>query len=663
MENKKIQFDPAELVDKIIQSDLDPSVFDEIDERDIPKAKNWLDWCLGKQFSNITPFPRQIQIGLTFLGEYCPRCSDMEYFNNLYDQTVPEILDRTVMLEYGVCPRCHVTQNELLMKGEIGNYEEMDGIAGMRSGKTALVGMISTYHWHRYSMIPNPSRFFRLLPNQTMHMTMVALTADQAGETLWQAFTDLKDNNVWFKQYHDFLKAHEKRLGVQLLHDKRTFMFYEHKRITAYYTGSDQKKLRGRTRFFTAIDELGWFDSVVDSGRILMNADEVHIALEKSLRTIRSATRQLRSEGHNWVPQGIDVNISSPSSVSDKIMRLLVESETDKRKYGWHFPTWEMNPTMPYASMVEEERNDPEAFWRDYGAVPPLAASPYIANKEIVHQLINQTQSHDAIATYVVKEFTDTFGFKYYYAETTPKLMDKITPRLLTVDTGLSKNGFALCVWRWDEKTGRPTADYIVSVTPDINQKISINFPLMYQKTIEPLIASFRIVDAVYDRWNSIEQIQKLRDAKVKAVQISLKYADFTNMKSLILSGRPTIPKPEDDIKIVVGANTDPSALCKNKPVLLFCLQLLTVRDTGRKVEKPVAGDDDIFRAWALGLHFITIPDNQKRYSIAMDVGRENKTVGVSFSLNPKTRGNLNTLNTANVGTAATYGNTQFRKR
>ena len=57
-----------------------------IDDRDIPQAKNVVDFFYNDRFmKNMVPdglFPRQISILLHLMGEFCPRCTDMEFFEN-----------------------------------------------------------------------------------------------------------------------------------------------------------------------------------------------------------------------------------------------------------------------------------------------------------------------------------------------------------------------------------------------------------------------------------------------------------------------------------------------------------------------------------------------------------------------------------------------------
>jgi len=48
--------------------------------------------------------------------------------------------------------------------------------------------------------------------------------------------------------------------------------------------------------------------------------------------------------------------------------------------------------------------------------------------------------------------------------------------------------------------------------------------------------------------------------------------------------------------------------------ITLLGIQLLTVRDTGHKMAKPLLGDDDVFRAFALGATKLADPKIKEEY-------------------------------------------------
>ena len=107
------EFNPSDLFKQLSDNDLDPSIFNTIDESPFPKAPNFLEWAVGPQFLNTLILPRQVEIGTKLFNEYCPACSNPGYIDNLFDQSVGNIRSNVVFLEHGVCPQCKVTRWEL----------------------------------------------------------------------------------------------------------------------------------------------------------------------------------------------------------------------------------------------------------------------------------------------------------------------------------------------------------------------------------------------------------------------------------------------------------------------------------------------------------------------------------------------------------------------
>lgn len=641
-------FDPAALAEEAVAANLDPSIFERIADDDIHWPKNIVEWIRGKRFLNVTPFPRQIEICVNVLGQFCPRCTDPSLMEKdpwgssallmpAVDYPLAEIWDRVTFLEDGVCPKCDASRLELVDKHELNHYINVNGCAGMRSSKTVIVGgLLGTYQLNRFLRLRSPSQFFGLMANQTLHATFVAITAGQAQETLWDAFKDRVDSAQWFKEYHAFLEEEAKRLGKERFHnDKQTFLAYEHKQLVISFCGPDIRTIRGRTRFYTAIDEKGWFDVQADksssSGKIRLDAHQTHEALIKSLRTIRSAAMKLRESGIHDPPDGLNGDVSSPSSLNDAIMVGLREANEDPTIYPFHYATWEMNPNVPLSSLRSEMRNKRD-FERDYGAVPPLGANQFIDNQPAVEKC-QMKEGQTQWITWTPRYVTDDFGDRTMYLEVRVQKRDKNRPRILTVDTGLTNNSYAVELWSYDRDMQRPVCDIAIECMPEQKEgeRTLVNFPLMFEHAIVPLLKEFRVIMAAYDRWNSIEQVQRLRlDYKVEAIQYVLKWADFQAIRSRIIDSSLRFPKMEMQISDVRLSDKSFDEIVRSVPITHLALQILTVREGGRKVIKPINGTDDLFRALCLAVKFLLDPDYTRKfeqYGSGLGFGKAN--VGV----------------------------------
>jgi len=435
----------------------------------------------------------------------------------------------------------------------------------------------------------------------------------QAEALLWTPFKEYVDEAPWFKEYHALLGDVGERIGTELMHRPKTFLVYKHKRIACMYEAPNKRRLRGKTRFFTAIDEIGWMEADAQKQSVTMSADEISAALDNSLRTIRSKAELKRAQGLWNCPDGIACNISSPSAKDDKIMRNIRAARTNKKIYAYHYPTWEANPDISRESLQPEYDKSRMVAERDFGAVPPLANDPFIDNPNCVDLMIQDNHLHNLMQT-KIEYHTDEFGNTTKYAKVSVPHIDKRKPRMLLVDAGEKRNHFAVMLLTWDAKLDRARVDYVFDVPPE--EGIPINFNLMWEHCFRPIVESLLIKHMFSDTWNSTELVQKLRGYKVMSEQVTLKFGDFVEIAARMGAGELILPKPELPVEELRLTYENPVEFVDGKPILGLILQILTVRQVGRRIAKPVNGDDDMFRALALGMSQIVRPELKRIYAI-----------------------------------------------
>jgi hypothetical protein len=483
-------------------------------------------------------------------------------------------------------------------------------------------------------MLPSPARYFGQLDNQTFYMTFVALTAGQCYDTLWQAFNDRIESSPWFEFYHKYLNDEAKRLGIDKVVDhKDSFLSYSHKRLVCYYSGAHTRTIRGRTRFFTAIDEIGWFDSDAESQKVKANAFGVRAALEKSLRTIRSGAMRLRQAGQDHdVPEGLEANISSPSAGNDAIMTLVREGRHKQNAVTAHYATWEFNPQIPLESLKDEMQNK-ITFERDYAAIPRLGANQFIGDERAAEKAITKNPN---LLQWQKHYFTDDFGDKTtYLAVTVPKIQDH-RARILTVDTGFTSNSFALTVMSYNNTDATIEVEGAIECAPETDSRTgdrtNVHFPKMFEHAIVPILSKLNIAMVVYDRWNSLDQVARIRtEHKVKADQYSLRFDDFYKFRSDFLAYDVRFPRSERPFSEIKDINLSLEEKAHNSPVTHLILQTLTVREMGRRIAKPLNGTDDLFRCMVLGHTHIQDPANKDIFKIDVNARRSSsrKVLGV----------------------------------
>jgi hypothetical protein len=604
-ETDENMFDAQKALKRVLNDKRMVSPDIKIPEGDFPEAPNFYRWCVDDRFLNQKPFVMQAYIGTKLFAEYCPRCSDVDWMDNGIKATSPltKFESKVALLEHGICPYCGATKLTLFKSKELLPYNELALAAGQRGGKSAVTGMMSSYLTHRAIKLERPNEVYGLLKANVLQGTFVALTFAQAKDTLWEPFYGHLIDSPWFVEYNSMLDHYQERTGEELYKLKDTFVYYRHRRIQVYPAGPDKRILRGRTRLFAGIDELGWFQSGVEAAKnIKMNANEVYIALERSLLTLRSKAVSLVRQGFYNIPFGYFLNISSPSSARDKIMELVRQSQGSTKLYGLVLPTWKMNPHVPRSALAEEFRKDPEAAMRDYGAQPPLTNNPFISSQDKIELCLSKKKHRLEVQYKQVKSkdgnSAELYGSITYISESTK-------PSVLALDAGYSNNAFAFAVGH-RSKNGYPVISCVGEIIPMPGMKI--NHSLMYSNLLSEVVAMRNIVLAAADRWNSLKVLADLeQEFGMEKVQYSLKYVDMQLFKSYIFDKQILLPRASRPISEILKYNHSEYPMCfKNKPDEHLILQLLTVQDTGSSVIKGEGLTDDILRASMLCFKMLT---------------------------------------------------------
>lgn len=526
---------------------------------------------------------------------------------------------------------------------------------GAITHNSKLVAMASAYQLHKWLKIPNPIEYYDLPKMEIVVGTYSALSAGQAEDNLWIPFKGLYDASPWFKKYNDFLKGEQKRLSIPIVDVKDTYLYYLHKRIMMEFTGADDRKKRGRTRWFGAIDEIAFFNTDKKASKVL-DADKNYRALNNSLSTIRKkAIDRIRRTGEYNVMQPIMYNVSSPKNVQDKIWTLTKSAPNNPWAYAIHRATWEANPDFTEADCRNINQGLSEIdFWCDYGAIPPFSDSPYISDSR---HMLKLCAERPKLLTAKRDIFVDGMGDRYLMLKAEITKPDKLVPRLMSLDCGYNNNAFAITIFHWDSFNKKPILDFAVNLYPDQNVKLYINFPAIFDNFVLPVVKNFRIMHVFYDRWQSLEQIQRLRGPalKIDAQAHSLNYEkDFLPFKQSLSSGTMGLPMCTNNIDDMKDT-ANPIYALKEDPIGLLIWQCLTVREVGRKVMKPLDGDDDLFRAFVLGGSRFLDEKIRKKYESYSSVlaGQSAATIGRTYSMGQTVR---TTANAGRVTTGAVVG-------
>lgn len=623
-EERKDLLDPTDLLLEAISQGLDAG-YAEIDDRDVPRADNVVDWLTSPDFLGIKPYAKQIEDAIHIFTAACYFCSDTEYLIDIpVDASIGDIRDRSTLMKRGKCPKCGRKEIEMRSEWCLDPHNTFEGrlkrnapndiccLEGQRSGKSTKTAMYATWVLHRFLRLPNPTKHFGLLEAVgALHGTFVSVTAKQAWENLWQPFSDLIDSAPWFKTYHKWLGERGSELGMELYHKPDTYLWYGHKRLALSFAPADQRTLRGRTRFLSAVDELGWFGASKDrsgTSRIRADGDGTVRALDRSLATIRNAATLRRKRGRQC-PDGYQFTISSPSAATDPMMRRFKKAPKSARMFAVKRTTWEANPTFTEDSLREQEGDVAERdFQCDFACNPPWADDPWWENETALIDLCSSKEMRLWTGGPTLTADPTSKRIKFLHYKFHNLHSDQFTPRCLAFDNGERSNSFAWALMRFDKHSDTVIVDDVGELAPDDGQRIHQG--LMWEHVIKPLVTKMRFLHVVWDRWESSRYVSDLRTQyRIRAEQYSPGMKDGKRLRSDMLNSRIIFPKPEISLsQLPIESNAD----LARYPRAHLLLQCLTARDGNGLPLKPQGGQDDLLRAVLLGDVFIR--DNSDEY-------------------------------------------------
>ena len=593
----------------------------KVDDRDLAHAKNFHDFSyriIGRDAN--PPWARQMWTGAMLFGEVCTACTKAKYLDvaNIKKSEDSEyMVEKLVMLKHGVCPRCKRHKWDLIKNFNLCDYQQLVNVLGQRSGKSSSAAMYAAYMTHQYLKFPSLGTLAKneMQKSTLLTGTFVSLTFAKAVGVLWTPYKKLMQESSWFQEFHKLLKYSGQKLGQELYRDSAVYVDYMYKNLRFYPSGPKSSTLRGDTRIFAALDELGLFplpkgDSEEDEQSERANADEAHKSLNNSLTTVQAIRQRLMREGVKGVPGSVLLNVSSPISQRDKMMRLLRQSRTEEGEkflLGVNLPTWEVNPGMSRQDpkIVAAYSDNAEMAERDYGANPPSVHSQFVPRSAFEFGVfVNGQNSHNFIPQY--DQPAQVYG-------KVQRIRDCPWPSLLTIDAGHKNNSFAIIGSHYNFDTGKSEVSTIIECMAE--QGRSINFNLLYQHVILPIAKDINAVAMLADQWQSIDLLYRIEEdmgknplgkVRCKAQQYSPKRKDFVATNAMLTSKNLVLPTLSDaDMQHVFAGNVqDYRVELKGKPIQHIMLQFSTVRDQG-EMKCPTKGEgftDDLYRALVLNV-------------------------------------------------------------
>jgi len=416
-------------------------------------------------------------------------------------------------------------------------FNELIIVAGMRSGKTLLSSCMLAYELYKLLKLNNPCKHYGLPRGQEIYLVNVASSAEQAAETVWAHFEARIENSEWFM-----------RQPCKRYHDKMIFPVGDGK-IIVKRLHSNSASLAGKTIKAVICDELSRFKV---SGSKL-SAEMVWETLSRGTRTFKK--------------EGIKISISSPLYVDDYHMQLYNQGQNIDSTLTYQLATWEMNPQITKEDLADEFQRNPEAAWRDYGAIPQSAYDVYFKEIDKVRQCVLPERNAPIVGYQLSRDIAPSRDFLY----------------VLAGDPALRNDAFGMALGYMDHNTGIIEIVWAWGFKPDtMNDQREVD-AFAIKSFITQVIETYPVSHYLTDTWNFPETIQAIRQMGVEVVQHVVKKEDYDVLKEACYTNRIHLP---------------------NNQILLKEIEQLEIL-YGRKIDHPRTGSKDIADAVAQIASFV----------------------------------------------------------
>jgi len=514
-------------------------------------APNAIEWSVRRDYLNqavLYQFPRSYQVIRDFFELRCPLCNDMEATADCWGKSRDALASEVLLIwndvqKDDVCPRCGCMRSELMEDGLLNGYNQLHGLAGQRSGKSVTCAYIATFMEHKllcegHTHPQGLAGYFDMFQAAHFEGSFLAASEVQSKDTVWASFRNLRSLSPWFKRYTDWVKEEAKQQQRSAMQpwdyeETHTFIRNKHPKINMIINSlhSNSGTMAGRTRVFSVLDEMARMNATDSS----VGAQEIYSVHENSLQSVRSSA--LLGGCAPWV--GAMLSITSTTSRNDLAWNMWKRAKAGniRRMVTFKYATWEFNPRLPFWMFTDDMIKNPVMVMRDFGAEPPGAMHPLIANEPRFRALAIARDLRPR-AQFVTSRFRGPQGHEYIRADMVNGELMAEHMHYLVFDAGLNFDAFAgVCAHGEPIGEGRVATvyDWVFRIVPPKGSEVYFDCVL---DIVEAATRRMHIAAVEFDQWNSRHLIQQLCNKHgVNASQRSLVSEDFRMFANDSVSG------------------------------------------------------------------------------------------------------------------------------
>lgn len=447
---------------------------------------------------------------------------------------------------------------------------------GKGSGKDYCSTISVSYIVYLLLCLKDPATYYGKPPGDTIDIINIAVNAQQANNVFFKGFKTRIDRSPWFIGKHD-PKASEIRFN---------------KNVNVYSGHSEREAFEGYNVIAVILDEISGFStenttghdqaktadaiydmyrgSVIsrfpDYGKIILLSfprfknDPIQKFYESVIAEKETVIRSQILKMDEDLPDGTEGNEVTVEWEEDHII-----SYKYPKTYAIKRPSWEVNPTKNIDNYkVEFYKNMPDALGR-FACMPSEAVDAFFKSREKIEKAFNNT----ALAV-------DKFGrIETWFAP------DPDKEYFIHVDLAQKHDHCAVAmshVQKWvnvkvTDSYSQPApiveVDAVMYWTPTADK--SVDFTEVKDYILSLRTAGFNIRLCTFDRWNSHDMMQQLKQYGINTETLSVAKKHYDDMAMVVLEERLSGPH----IQLLIDE----------------LLQLRIMRD---KVDHPRKGSKDL---------------------------------------------------------------------
>jgi len=358
---------------------------------------------------------------------------------------------------------------------------------GMRSGKTALGGMLACYEFFDICSLENPSEYYHLLRGQPIFIPVIAPSERQVTDGVFYNIQNMLENSEWVQSWTDWQVKTDEIISPS-----------KHVIIKPFSSWANTG--RGTTSKMVCFDEMDLFAETTSK----LGAQEVYAAISK-------ATATLGMDGHIIV-------LSSLMSTTSITSTLLAKAPYEPNTLAFKIPTWEANPYISRKQLEDEFKFDMATFWRDYGCEPGMWSG--VAFPDGVQ----------------LKEMRNVLA--------RPLVMpENHKMRVMAIDPAVKNDSFGVAVG-WRDDNGVVHVDGVTKFRREDGEVIIK--PSIIRNYIKQAASPLSVYALVHDTWMFPDIIEMAHDMGMVTEQHIVKKIDYDLVRSMMCEGKLEVVFDQD---------------------------------------------------------------------------------------------------------------------